>query len=36
MRERARLLGGRLRITSHPQSGTVVTATVPLAQENVS
>ena len=33
MRERSRLLGGHLRITSHPDSGTVVTASVPAFEE---
>jgi signal transduction histidine kinase len=32
MRERATLLGGRLRITSHPGSGTRVTLVVPITQ----
>jgi signal transduction histidine kinase len=33
MRERARLLGGHLRIASHPESGTVVSASVPASEE---
>jgi two-component system, NarL family, sensor kinase len=33
MRERARLLGGRLRVTSRPGRGTTVTARVPVAAE---
>ncbi|HEX6819287.1 MAG TPA: GAF domain-containing sensor histidine kinase [Ktedonobacterales bacterium] len=33
MRERARLLGGSLRITSRPGSGTRVSARIPLARE---
>ena len=32
MRERAKLLGGRLRLTSHPGRGTTVTVRVPLAE----
>ena len=34
MRERARLLGGRLQISSTPGSGTRVTARVPLEHES--
>jgi two-component system, NarL family, sensor kinase len=30
MKERARLLGGRLRVTSRPGKGTVITASIPL------
>ncbi len=33
MRERAKLLGGRLRVASQPGRGTKVTARVPLARE---
>jgi two-component system NarL family sensor kinase len=36
MRERARLLGGHLRVTSNSESGTVVTATVPLPRDTGS
>jgi two-component system NarL family sensor kinase len=34
MRERARLVGGRLRVQSRPGNGTVVTVSVPLSQED--
>jgi two-component system NarL family sensor kinase len=35
MRERARLLGGQLRVTSRPGRGTTVTARIPIAVEQV-
>lgn len=35
MRERARLLGGKLRVVAHPGRGTRITATVPLQQETI-
>src|SRR5262249_57878512 len=36
MRERARLLGGRLQISSAPGTGTRVTARVPMASESAT
>ena len=34
MRERAKLLGGRLRVGSRPGNGTTITARVPLRRED--